>query len=161
MAQKHLVFSYGTLKSGEPNAHIMTDPATGTYRFIGSGETVKKYPMIVGSQYAIPFLLFIEGKGENVEGEVYEIDDDKFAALDYLEAYPDLYNRHKIGIAMTHDEHRNPVNPGEIRECWVYFLTQYKPEMLEQPCIKNYSSISDDHPPYVENEDLRAYEEIE
>jgi gamma-glutamylaminecyclotransferase len=161
MAQKHLIFSYGTLKSKEPNAHVMQDPKTGSYRFVGAGATVKRFPLVVGSQYSIPFLLLLEGQGQRVEGEVFEIDDDKLAALDEFEAYPELYTRIKIEIALTRNEHWNAIDPQEIRECWTYFLPQWKPEMLELPFRRSYTSISDDHPPYVENENLRAFEEIE
>ncbi|CAG5132436.1 unnamed protein product [Candidula unifasciata] len=161
MAQTHLVFSYGTLKCGEPNFHIMSSPETGSYRFVGIGETVKRYPLVVGSQYSVPFLLLVEGKGENVLGHIFEVNDEKLAALDELEAHPDLYIRLKTEIAMTHDEHKNPIEPPEIRECWVYFLPRFKPEMLELPYYRNYTSVSDDHPPYVESEDLCSVDQIE
>lgn len=87
---------------------------------------------------------------QNVQGHIFEIDDEKLAALDELEAHPDLYIRFKTDIAMTHDEDGNSIDPPEIRECWVYFLPRFKPEMLDLPYYRNYTSISDDHPPYVE-----------
>ena len=58
-----LVFVYGTLKRGEPNEHVMTNPATGNQRFIGAARTVEKFPLIVASQYNIPFLLNQQGHG--------------------------------------------------------------------------------------------------
>lgn len=64
MAGVHLVFSYGTLKSGEPNFAVMNNPKTGKSTFVGVGETVNRYPLVVASQYAVPFLLLVEGKGE-------------------------------------------------------------------------------------------------
>ncbi|CAL1530775.1 unnamed protein product [Lymnaea stagnalis] len=150
MADVHLVFSYGTLKSGEPNFAVMNNPKTGKSTFVGVGETVKRYPLVVASQYAVPFLLLVEGKGENVQGEIYEVDDSKLASLDELECHPDFYHREITQIAMHEDNKGNKLNPPEIRECWVYFLPRYKPEMIDLPYLKNYTSISKDHPPYVE-----------
>lgn len=69
MATTHLVFSYGTLKSGEPNFEVMNDPSKGRSTFVGAGETVKRYPLVVASQYAVPFLLLVEGKGEVINTE--------------------------------------------------------------------------------------------
>ncbi|XP_059173951.1 gamma-glutamylaminecyclotransferase-like isoform X2 [Physella acuta] len=149
MATTHLVFSYGTLKSGEPNFEVMNNPSKGRSTFVGVGETVKRYPLVVASQYAVPFLLLVEGKGENVQGEIYEVDEPKLASLDELECHPDFYHRKKTEILMYEDSQGNSIEPPEIKECWVYFLPRYKPEMIDLPYLKKYNSISSDHPPYV------------
>ncbi|RCN23708.1 AIG2-like family protein [Ancylostoma caninum] len=86
------VFVYGTLKRGEPNASVMTE-TEGQHRFVGTGRTKTPFPLIVGSKYNIPFVLNEPGKGYQIEGEVYEIDDVKLKVLDDLEAYPTLYWR--------------------------------------------------------------------
>ncbi|KAH9524326.1 hypothetical protein Btru_054160 [Bulinus truncatus] len=160
MTSRHLVFSYGTLKSGEPNFKVMNDPKTGSSTFVGSGETVKRFPLVVASEYAVPFLLLVEGKGENVQGEIYEVDDTKLASLDELECHPDFYHRKKTEIIMHEDHDGNRLAPPVIKECWVYFLPHYKPEMIDLPYLKSYTSISDDHPPYVESETLSRVDEI-
>ncbi|VDO69844.1 unnamed protein product [Onchocerca flexuosa] len=59
-----LVFVYGTLKRGEPNAAILADPATGTQRFVGTGKTVNAFPLIIASQFNIPFCLNKPGIGK-------------------------------------------------------------------------------------------------
>lgn len=72
----HLVFVYGTLKTGEPNHKTMSE-TPGEYRYghshfqslirffrlVSHGTTVEKYPLIVGTKYNIPFLLDQPGHG--------------------------------------------------------------------------------------------------
>lgn len=58
----HSVFVYGTLKTGEPNYHWFK-PENGDYKFISKGLTVEKYPLIIGTRYNIPFLLYSPGNG--------------------------------------------------------------------------------------------------
>ena len=65
----HLVFVYGTLKTGEPNHHVLQDPTKGKKELLGVGETVSKYPLVVASRYNIPYLLDAPGKGLNVKGD--------------------------------------------------------------------------------------------
>ena len=65
----HLVFVYGTLKTGEPNHHVLQDPTRGKKELLGVGETVSKYPLVVASRYNIPYLLDAPGEGFNVKGE--------------------------------------------------------------------------------------------
>ena len=66
MAVKHLVFVYGTLKRGEPNHHVLVDPTSNTENgpvFIGEGRTVLSFPLIIASNYNIPFILDAPGTG--------------------------------------------------------------------------------------------------
>ena len=65
----HLVFVYGTLKSGEPNHHVLQDPSNGKKELVGVGETASKYPLVVASRYNIPYLLDAAGTGLNVKGK--------------------------------------------------------------------------------------------
>ena len=60
----HLLFTYGTLKKGEANAHFMSDKNNGHCRFIGHARTVQKYPMVLLTSYYFPFLLDVPGKGD-------------------------------------------------------------------------------------------------
>lgn len=59
----HTVFVYGTLKKGEPNENVMTNPDTGKYQFVTSAQMIDKYPLIVASKFNIPFLLNNKGHG--------------------------------------------------------------------------------------------------
>lgn len=98
------VFVYGTLKRGQPNHHWLTaDPAEadhGTATLVGTGRTLRKYPLIVGTRYNIPFLLDQPGTGHLLHGEVYAIDAAKLAHLDVLEDYPSFYGREQQQIEL-------------------------------------------------------------
>jgi hypothetical protein len=52
---------YGTLKRGEPNHNWFSKDSTGHYRLICEAKTVDKYPLIIGTEYNIPFLLYSPG----------------------------------------------------------------------------------------------------
>lgn len=60
---EHLVFVYGTLKTGEPNHDVIVKRTEGIARFIGKAKTLKKWPLVIASRYNIPYLLHSEGKG--------------------------------------------------------------------------------------------------
>lgn len=98
MGEKFKVFVYGTLKTGEPNYKVLSE-TDGEYRFISSGTTVEKFPLVVGTKYNIPFLLDDAGNGNNIEGEMYEVCEKKLKVLDELEAYPTLYDRKKVEVS--------------------------------------------------------------
>lgn len=54
----HLVFSYGTLKRGQPNHHHMAAGIeSGDCELVGFGVTLTRYPLIVDQLFNIPFLL--------------------------------------------------------------------------------------------------------
>ncbi len=59
----HKIFTYGTLKVGQPNNYLMNDASKGKSRFISHAVTVLKYPLVVATTYNIPFLLDVPGQG--------------------------------------------------------------------------------------------------
>lgn len=68
MKYPHLVFVYGTLKRGEPNHFWLQDESHGAQDFYGTAETANKFPLVIASEYNIPFLLNSPGKGKKVKG---------------------------------------------------------------------------------------------
>ncbi len=94
----HLIFVYGTLKRGFPN-HALLDGA----RFVGEATTLERYPMIVQGRYFSPVVIPEAGTGHHIVGEIWEVDDERLAALDELETthLPTGYIRQSIDIAMT------------------------------------------------------------
>ena len=58
-----LVFTYGTLKTGQPNHGRMQNQKPGQCIFIGRGVTLDKYPLVVATDYHAPFLLYKPGTG--------------------------------------------------------------------------------------------------
>ncbi len=95
-----LVFVYGTLKRNFPNFHINT----GT-RIDGIFCTKNHYPFyLVGGRY-IPWLVLDEGKGHQVKGELYKVDQNTMDNMDILEAIgePDGYQKVQLPIASIND----------------------------------------------------------
>lgn len=92
------VFVYGTLKNGQPNHYWLTDTKNGAAQFIDTGTTRTKFPLIVASQYNVPFLLSNPGTGHYINGEIYRVDEQMVRHLDELEDYPQLYDRMKIDV---------------------------------------------------------------
>jgi gamma-glutamylcyclotransferase (GGCT)/AIG2-like uncharacterized protein YtfP len=102
----HVVAVYGTLKSGHGNH----DRLMGKAKFLGTGETFTKYPMVVSG---IPYLIDRAGKGHHVKVEVYRVTTDELRSLDKLEGHPDWYVRSALTIKM---------DKGSTLTAWVYVI---------------------------------------
>jgi gamma-glutamylcyclotransferase (GGCT)/AIG2-like uncharacterized protein YtfP/lysophospholipase L1-like esterase len=85
------IFVYGTLKRGGCRVHVLRDQ-----RFLGTAKTVAGYRLYNTGSY--PALVEDAG-GLEVEGEVWEVDDDCLRSLDAIECVPDLYERRPVGLA--------------------------------------------------------------
>ena len=59
----HLVFSYGTLKHGEPNHHWLSNTERGYGKFCGLANTSLKFPLVIASKYNIPYVIASPGIG--------------------------------------------------------------------------------------------------
>lgn len=136
------VFVYGTLKSNEPNHSVLIDSKNGTATFVGTARTVKKWPLVIASSYNIPYLLYVEGRGHNVYGELYNVDGKMLETLDKLECHPDYYERTIEEVEVIGQE-------TAVTKAAVYFLKKYKPTLLEKPCFETYSSKGDHGLEYV------------
>lgn len=121
----HLVFVYGSLKSGFHNHRLLDH---GGVMALGAATTVKPYFMLSGR--AFPFLIDPAALGADheacvadvigrVRGELYAIDDETMADLDRLEGHPDFYKRELVPIAVN--ALRGGINGADI-VAWVYFL---------------------------------------
>ena len=109
---QHLVFVYGTLKRGFPNAAYMGDaPLVGLYR------TCESYVLVVGGRWFTPYLIDGEdASGHQVTGEAYVVDDEMLSQLDRLESthLPDGYVRKLVTVEALNGE--SPTLP----EVWCY-----------------------------------------
>lgn len=56
------VFVYGTLKRGEPNHGWFEKHESGKFKLVCEAKTVEQYPLIIATNYNIPFLLYSPGK---------------------------------------------------------------------------------------------------
>ena len=59
---RHLVFVYGTLKRGQPNEYLIKELKDAKY--IGKAVTCQKYPLVIGGQWRLPYLLNLDGQGK-------------------------------------------------------------------------------------------------
>ncbi len=64
---KYKVFVYGTLKSGQPFNHIITDGSRGNSKLLGIARTEAKWPLVIANIYNIPYLLDGQGIGKVTE----------------------------------------------------------------------------------------------
>jgi len=106
---KHLVFVYGTLRSGSQGAISATFCAA---KFIGDAK-------VRGSLYDLgkyPGLLLNESNAF-VIGEVYEVDDDTLKTLDEFEASSDYWRQQADVFIGTNKS-----------ECWIY-VPKANPEL--------------------------------
>lgn len=170
--EMHRVFVYGTLKSKEPNAHVIAEAVEkGHARFLCRAQTIDRYPLIIASRYNIPFLLHHPGEGKNVWGEIYEVSDETLAVLDDFEGHPEVYLRHSLKTSMhfdcvaSSDEENNDstVEEDVIVECWTYFLYDFEPNLLRKhEFLDNYSNHDASHGLcYVASEDIdEDYDEL-
>ena len=58
MNQTYLIFVYGTLKRNEPNHHYLQDS-----EFIMEATSCEQFPLVIASQYNIPFAVDKPGLG--------------------------------------------------------------------------------------------------
>ena len=61
---KHRVFTYGTLKTGQPNHHIVNDKDLGEAKLVGKATTRDKFPLVIANRYNTPYLLDAKGTGK-------------------------------------------------------------------------------------------------
>ncbi|XP_030837184.1 putative gamma-glutamylcyclotransferase CG2811 [Strongylocentrotus purpuratus] len=147
------VFMYGTLKQGQPLHYVLSEVGQDRYKYVGKGYTSTKWPLVIASEHNIPYLLDKEGDGYNIKGEVYDVDGDLLAHLDQFECYPDVYGRRKVEIIMTTVEtdsntdsktdSENVTRPDQERttmECWMYYLPEPSPTLLELETMEDYDS---------------------
>lgn len=83
------VFVYGTLMKGHGNHRNFLSQS----EFLGSGE-ITGYAMYEVSS----FPGIVPESGENVKGEIYEVDQATLRRLDYLEGEGSLYNRKQVEV---------------------------------------------------------------
>ncbi|KAL4335777.1 hypothetical protein GQ457_07G011660 [Hibiscus cannabinus] len=85
VANQVQIFTYGTLKQGHGNHHLMQDLiARKDAVFLGSHFTLQPHPLVIGP-YGIPYLINLPGHGHRVKGELYSVSARGLVRLDQLE----------------------------------------------------------------------------
>ena len=99
---EYKVFVYGTLLTGERNAHW--------------AHGARRHPAWTrGTIYdtGFGFPAFVRNGERKILGEVLTCNEEQFASMDRLEGYPRLYRREQIEVY--------PVGGGRVR-AWVYIM---------------------------------------
>lgn len=121
----HLVFVYGSLKAGFHNASLLR-----TATMVGKAVTVSRYYTML-STGNFPVVMHTHdarvSKRGSVTGELYEVDDATFAALDRLESNGYMYKRRQIFVRLDMPDPfgdgggglSQPINNRMIK-CWTY-----------------------------------------
>nr|CAB3248923.1 putative gamma-glutamylcyclotransferase CG2811 [Phallusia mammillata] len=128
------IFVYGTLKDGFPNNYLLKNKDYGKCTFCYNARTVNKYPLVVATEYDIPFMLDLEETGHCIDGEVYDVDNIMLKKLDEIESHPRFYRRTPIKVMplQTDDD--------SIVECETYLLVDFNPDLLKMKFIKIYQN---------------------
>ncbi|XP_049521796.1 putative gamma-glutamylcyclotransferase CG2811 isoform X1 [Dermacentor silvarum] len=153
-AETHYVFVYGTLKMGETNHKVLTNPDNGRSTLVGQARTLKKWPLVLVSSYEIPCLLPCEGVGHEICGEVYQVDDRMLNVLDCLESHPHFYVRSQEDVMLLPppkstgasieettppSENSSLTEAGDRRKAWIYFVRKFELELLSLPKVVRYT----------------------
>ena len=113
----HRIFVYGTLKKNFHNHSLLKDS-----EFLGPAKTkLEEYTMVSLGEF--PGIVL--SGSTSISGEVYLIDDTVFKKLDYLEGYPDFYNRKRIIVKGKSDLEMS---------VWIYYLDK---SFLDNPVISD------------------------
>ena len=135
--ENNYVAVYGTLKKNYSNYWWYLGNAT----HIGKGKTYEKYPLIVKG---LPYLINDEGKGHNVEIDLFRVTDSTLKDLDRLEGHPNWYRREQIWVVVK----------GEPYLAWIYFNIKEKSDgqvfhksYKQNPVSKSYHDWDFDNYP--------------
>ena len=130
-SQVHHLFVFGTLKEGFPNF-----TANHGTRVAGSFKTVDRLPLYLVGARNSPWLLDQPGTGQQVLGQVFEVDDLTLERMDVLErvAEPDGYRRALIQV-------QNICAGGKTMEVFAYLkpVEQLDPDQISAGPLTEYT----------------------
>ncbi|KAG4206288.1 hypothetical protein ERO13_A03G000100v2 [Gossypium hirsutum] len=105
-----LIFTYGTLKQGHGNHHLIQDLILQQDAiFLGFHVTHQPHPLVIGP-HGIPYLINLPGHGHQVKGELYSVSTRGLVRLDELEGISighyeglpiELYEEGKEGVLVA------------------------------------------------------------
>ena len=103
------IFVYGTLKKHQPNFAIIKSGV-----FCGVGRLPKSNNFRMVSMGSFPALIQAgNNTPQEINGEIWDVDDESFKNVDYLEGYPSFYEREQFTILDSADREHT---------CWAYFI---------------------------------------
>lgn len=130
------VFVYGTLKVGH-----------GLHKLLSTGKNVEymgrhyiEEPLMLCDMGAFPALVRDEyfDKVYRTYGELYSVDPETLASLDFAEGHPRFFKREKVSTA----------GPNE-HKCWVYILSDVVADYAEDVIEDGVWCPSDEEAAYV------------
>lgn len=110
---KHNLFTYGTLKRGFSNNHLLESS-----KYAGTAKTLGKYSLY---ESGIPFVF----KGEAVShiyGELYLVDELTLKIIDRLEGHPEWYRRKEVKVVTEKEE---------TVTAWLYFYPEKRGKLVK------------------------------
>lgn len=132
----HLVFVYGTLRSGASNAFRMEGAQYLYPGFVrGRLYRVDWYPAIVLSE-----------RGGMVTGELWRVDDEKLRQLDAFEGAE--YRRNKVTVFSGNSIHNGNEWEGDQIEAWIWEW-QRPTNTLERIFSGNWTDVEAPRPPKI------------
>lgn len=156
-------FVYGTLKRSQPNYFQMLDRKHGVSQFICKAITETAYPLVISTQWNLPFLLDAPGRGQHIFGEIFGADDRALEWLDGFEGHPEMYVREKITVKLLKNDSydlKNCENLDKI-ECWTYLLKKFPNEMLDLETYSSYDAYGEHNKLYKPEEDQLSASNID
>jgi len=104
------VLVYGTLKQGHTNGALLERVRA---NFMGYSSIVGPFKMLDLGPF--PALFDTKGEDNEIRGEVYAMEEEALAHLDFYEGHPNFFQRRKLWTSREID--------GEMKRVWVYFQT--------------------------------------
>ena len=125
----HLVFVYGSLKSGFCNHRVIeSDNST----LVAQAKTQDGNFMMVS--YGVYPAVYRDNDGFAISGELYEVDNAIMARLDQLESNGRFYRRELVDVVVDDDSLENPTV-----KAWMYLLLREPPR-----CWDGIAQVEDD-----------------
>jgi len=96
-----------------------------------------------------PCLLDSPDYGNPIYGELYQVDDQMLATLDWLEQHPSYYTREVIEVNLeqssetndANENHMDKLSLGPTVKCEVYLVKNFKKSLLKLPLISDYNNV--------------------
>ncbi|XP_054927380.1 uncharacterized protein [Dermacentor andersoni] len=96
---------------------------------------------------------------QSISGELYSIDDKMLATLDDFESHPKYYVRSEEDIELLTSQLNDKKTKKKLK-AWIYFLKDYREELLQRPYLASYSSKGDHGLEYVPSEETSCTDDI-
>jgi len=118
------IFVYGTLKKNYHNHYIIEDQT-----YIGKGVLSKENRFKMVSVGSFPAIVPTPvGEAKDIEGEIWEVDENGFKKVDILEGFPTFYWRDQFNIDTEDRRHL----------CWVYYIQHQKAKDMSLPEVSSF-----------------------